>query len=45
MREEKKRLRKLTRSRAISAKKFGVSKARCRVRQVCRKPRMASDPQ
>lgn len=44
MRGRKKKPR-LTRRRAISAKKFGAFKARCRVRQVCRKPRMASDPQ
>lgn len=42
---EKRRPRRLTRRQAISAKKSGASKARCRLRQVCRKPRMASDPQ
>lgn len=43
--EKKKNPKRLTRRRAISAKKLGVSKARCRVRQVCRNPWMASDPQ
>lgn len=42
---EKETKTRLTRRRAISAKKFGASKARRKVRQVCRKPRIASDPQ